>query len=267
MTFIKNESMRGHFFLLLCFIIFSSSLLAQDKSLFQKHWYFQGSDTLPYRLLLPENFDPQKNYPLILFLHGSGERGNDNEAQLIHGSSLFLRDSIRKNYPAIVIFPQCPSNSYWSNVKIENKEGKRVFSFPEKGEPSVAMNMLLNLIKEIQQKYHPDEKRLYVGGLSMGGMGTFELVRRNPKMFAAAFPICGGSNTKTAKKLKRPNWWIFHGLKDDVVPPELSQAMADALKKKGADVQLTLYPDANHNSWDAAFAEKSLMPWLFSKQI
>ncbi len=83
-------------------------------------------------------------------------------------------------------------------------------------------------------------------------------------MFAAAFPICGGGNTKTAKKLRRTDWWIFHGLKDDVVPPELSSLMAVALKKKGANVQLTLYPDANHNSWDAALAEKNLLPWLFS---
>ena len=98
----------------------------------------------------------------------------------------------------------------------------------------------------------------------MGGMGTFELVRRKPKLFAAAFPICGGANTATAKKMARPDWWIFHGLKDNVVPPELSQSMADALKGAGADVKLTLYPEANHNSWDAAFGEPYLLPWLFS---
>ena len=98
----------------------------------------------------------------------------------------------------------------------------------------------------------------------MGGMGTFELVRRKPKLFAAAFPICGGGNISTAKKLKKTHWWIFHGSKDDVVPPELSKEMADGLKKVGADVKLTLYPDANHNSWDPAFAEKDLLPWLFS---
>ena len=85
-------------------------------------------------------------------------------------------------------------------------------------------------------------------------------------MFAAAFPICGGANTATAKKLRHPDWWIFHGLKDDVVPPELSQVMADALKQAGADVKLTLYPNANHNSWDSAFAEKDLLPWLFSRK-
>lgn len=256
--------MKSIFICLAIFFSCCTNILAQDKSQFEKHWLINGQDTLPYRLLLPQNFDLQKNYPLIIFLHGAGERGSDNEMQLVHGSSLFLRDSIRKNYPAIVVFPQCPSASYWSNVKFENKEGKRIFSFPEKGEPSVAMKMLMNLINEIDQKYHPDKNRYYVGGLSMGGMGTFELVRRNPKMFAAAIPICGGANTKTAKKMKRTHWWIFHGSKDDVVPPELSKSMAVALQQKGANVKLTLYPEAYHNSWDAAFAEKELMPWLFS---
>jgi predicted peptidase len=261
-----GEIMRSIFFCIVIFFVFCTNLVAQDKSLFEKHWYIKAEDTLPYRLLLPQDYDTAKKYPLILFLHGAGERGNNNEAQLVHGASLFLRDSIRKKYPAIVVFPQCPSTSYWSNVQFEtdNNNNKRVFRFQEKGEATVAMKMLINLIKEVQQKFNVDKKRYYVGGLSMGGMGTFELVKRNPKMFAAAFPICGGGNTKTANKLRRTNWWIFHGSKDDVVPPFLSQSMATALKQKGADVQLTLYPEANHNSWDAAFAEKNLMPWLFS---
>ncbi len=142
---------------------------------------------------------------------------------------------------------------------------KRVFVFAKDGPPTKAMKLLLGLLKEIDKNYKLNSKQRYVGGLSMGGMGTFELVRRKPKYFAAAFPICGGANPETAKKLKQPAWWIFHGLKDDVVDPELSKLMAEALKKIGADVKLTLYPEANHNSWDAAFAEKDLLPWLLSK--
>lgn len=256
--------MRTFILCLIYVFIITSISQAQDKSLFQKKWLIQGKDTLPYRILLPEDFDAAISYPFILFLHGAGERGNDNEAQLTHGANLFLQDSIRKNFPAIIVFPQCPANSYWSNVKFENKDGKRIFSFQKKGDPTIAMKMVMDLIGVLKKDYKLDNDRYYVGGLSMGGMGTFELVRRNPKMFAAALPICGGGNTETARKLKRPSWWIFHGLKDDVVPPELSQSMAAALKQKGADVQLTLYPEANHNSWDAAFSEKNLMPWLFS---
>lgn len=254
--------------LLLSFYLFLLSTLSfsQDKSSYEKHWYINGADTLPYRLLLPKNYEPSKKYPLILFLHGSGERGRDNEAQLVHGWKLFLQDSIRENYPAIVVFPQCSAASYWSNVSFvfDSVTKKRSFVFAADGEPSVAMKLLLQLTKELQRNYKLDKNRLYVGGLSMGGMGTFELVRRQPKLFAAAFPICGGANTTTASKLTKPHWWIFHGEADAVVPVELSKQMADALKTAGADVKLTLYPNVNHNSWDNAFAEKDLMAWLFS---
>lgn len=251
-------------FTLLLFISFK--LFAQDKSLYEKHWFVQNGDTMPYRVLLPKNFDASKKYPLILLLHGAGERGRDNELQLVHGADLFLRDSIREKYPAIVVFPQCAANSFWSNVKFvfDSATKKRTFNFNVDGEPAVAMKLLLSLIKNLKQNYRLDKHRMYVGGLSMGGMGTFELVRREPALFAAAFPICGGANPATANKLKRTGWWVFHGLKDDVVDPELSKIMAEAIKQQGAEVKLTLYPNANHNSWDSAFAERDLIPWLFT---
>lgn len=240
---------------------------AQDMNLYEKKWMVQGRDTLPYRILLPQDYNASKKYPLILFLHGAGERGNDNEKQLVHGAKLFLRDSIRKNYPAIVVFPQCAANSYWSNVSIitDSIQKTRIFSFKPDGEPTKAMDLVLELLKELSDEYRLDKDRLYVGGLSMGGMGTFELVRRKPKTFAAAFPICGGANAATAKRLKGPSWWIFHGLKDNVVDPVYSKIMAAAIRDQGADVKLTLYPEAGHNSWDDAFAEKELMSWMFSK--
>lgn len=253
----------------LCFSLLLFSFLghAQDKSSYEKRWYTSGTDTLPYRLLLPKDYNPKKKYPLILFLHGAGERGRDNEAQLTHGWGLFLRDSIRQRYPAVVVFPQCRQSSYWSNVSFvyDSVTKQRSFVFPVDGEPTVGMRLLLELTKDLQRNYKLNKKRLYVGGLSMGGMGTFELVRRQPKLFAAAFPICGGANTATASKLTKPSWWIFHGMKDDVVPPELSMTMAEALKAEGARLKLTLYATANHNSWDSAFAEPDLLPWLFSK--
>jgi predicted peptidase len=248
-------------------VLISQYSNAQDLKIYEKHLFINKGDTLPYRLLLPENYDPQKKYPLILFLHGSGERGNDNEKQLIHGSNFFLRDSIRKNYPAIVVFPQCAANRSWSNVNVKtSSEGTRQFEFATSGKPSTDLALVINLINYLHNNYSLDKKQFYVGGLSMGGMGTFDIIRHKPKMFAAAFPICGGANPKTAGKLKRTSWWIFHGLKDDVVHPDLSKAMAAALQDKGADVKLTLYPEANHNSWDPAFAEKDLIPWMFSKK-
>jgi predicted peptidase len=255
--------MAGLIFLLL--ITSGISIVAFSQDAYERKFMVEDGDTLPYRILLPKNYDAAKKYPLILFLHGVGERGNNNESQLVHGSKLFLRDSIRENYPAIVVFPQCPANSYWSNVDIKVENGKRKFNFSPDGEPTIAMKLLMELLDELEDDYKINSKQRYIGGLSMGGMGTFELVRRKPKYFVAAFPICGGANPETADKLKKINWWIFHGAKDDVVPPEASQQMVDALKAHNANIKFTLYPNANHNSWDSAFAEKDLLPWLFSK--
>ena len=239
---------------------------AQSNALFLKQSFIQNGDTLPYRILMPENYDPKKKYPLVIFLHGSGERGNDNEIQLVHGAALFLRDSIRKKYPAIVVFPQCPATSYWSNVNIvtDSITGKRKFEFIAKSKPTVAMNLLLNFMDDLKAKYSIHKKKMYIAGLSMGGMGTFELVNRKPNLFAAAMPICGGANPATANKLVKTKWWIFHGEKDDVVNPQYSKDMATAILNAGGSVKLTLYPEANHNSWDSAFAENDFLQWLFS---
>ena len=239
---------------------------SQNLSQYEKHWFVQNGDTLPYRLLLPENYDASKKYPLVFFLHGAGERGNDNEKQLVHGAKLFLKEDVRKNFPAIIVFPQCATNSFWSNVDFKMESGKRTFSFQEAGEPTIAMRLAQELLKSIVKSYKIAKKQIYVGGLSMGGMGTFEIVRRNPKLFAAAFPICGGANVATASSLKKTKWWVFHGGKDDVVPPNLSEDMVEAIKKQKGKVKFTLYPNANHNSWDPAFAEPELLTWLFAQR-
>jgi predicted peptidase len=246
------------------FLISNSS--AQDTSLYTRHVFVHNNDTLPYRLLLPINFDPHKRYPMILFLHGSGERGNDNEKQLVHGGHLFLTDSIRKKYPAIVVFPQCAANSSWGNLSFhfDSTLKKRIIEFKEDGESTKPMKLLLDLVRNLEDNYRLDKKRMYVGGLSMGGMGTYELVRRKPGTFAAAFAICGGASVATAGKMKKTAWWIFHGLKDPVVDPEFSKDIAEALKKEGADVKITLYPEDGHDSWDDAFKEPDLFSWMFS---
>ena len=254
-------------FLITIIIVFCfNSSSSQDFSLYQKKWLVQGGDTLPYRVLMPLNYDSTQKYPVIFFLHGAGERGRDNEKQLTHGAKLFLKDSIRANYKAIVIFPQCSANDYWGNLLRMHGDGdKKSFYFPENGEPGKTMQMLEALVNYILDKYPVKTNQVYVGGLSMGGMGTFELVRRMRKTFAAAFPICGGANPATAKKMKKLSWWVFHGAKDDVVPPFHSENMVNALKAAGAKVKFSLYPNANHNSWDSAFAEPGLLPWLFSQ--
>ena len=253
--------------LLPCFFIITViNIHAQDYSLYQKKWLVQGADTMPYRILLPVNFDATKTYPVVFFLHGSGERGKDNEAQLVHGAKIFLKEEVRKNFPAIVIFPQCSASGYWSNVlRIFDASKKIGYTFLTEGEATRDMEVLQLLVKYILENYPVNKNQVYVGGLSMGGMGTYELVRRNPGVFAAAFPICGGANPATAQSMKRVAWWIFHGAKDDEVYPSFSEKMFAAFKKEHTNVQLTLYPEANHNSWDAAFAEPRLLTWLFAQ--
>lgn len=237
---------------------------AQELSAYKKENFVVGSDTLKYRILYPENFDPAKKYPVLFFLHGRGESGNDNQKQLTHGARLFLDPQFRKDYPAVVIFPQCAEQSYWSNVIIDEVSGKRFFTYQRGGAPTLAMKLLLSLTQQITKESFTDTKRIYVGGLSMGGMGTFELLRRSTKTFAAAFAICGGDDPANAKKYKKVPLWIFHGGLDDVVNPQLAYSVYRELRQLGHTPKFTIYPKANHNSWDPAFAEKDLLPWLFS---
>ncbi|SEL39295.1 carboxylesterase family protein [Parapedobacter koreensis] len=238
---------------------------AQDFPAFQAKQLIHRGDTLPYRILYPDGYDPEGQYPVLFFLHGAGERGNDNASQLTHGGSLFLADSIRHAFPAIIVFPQCPEASFWSNVAIQSQDdGKREFYFRTGGKPSVGMRLFLRLVRQTLRDEGVDKKQVYIGGLSMGAMGTYEALRRKPKVFAAAFAICGGDNTFNVKKYAHIPLWIFHGEQDDVVPPTHSHAIVTELKRLGANPKYTFYPTANHNSWDAAFAEPDLLPWLFS---
>lgn len=239
----------------------------QDFSKYEKHLYINKGDTLPYRLLLPENYNPGKEYPMILFLHGSGERGNNNEAQLVHGGELFLRDINRQKFPAIVVFPQCSQNDSWINLTDTlDAAGKRDFVFNTAVKPTRAMHIVEKLIKYLIFQYPITKRQLYVGGLSLGGMGTYDIVRLHPKLFVAAFPICGAADVSIVPKLKKVNWWIFHGGKDGNVNPKYSIAMAAAIKQSNIPVKLTIYPDAGHNCWDNVFAEPGLMEWLFSNK-
>lgn len=251
-----------------CLLFFVSNLIAQTNDLpqgdYAKKVYKSGNNSLNYQIMYPNNFDQTKKYPLIVFLHGMGERGTDNEKQMTHGSRLF-RDSIDK-YPAIVIFPQCPPTDYWANLYRPNEGGKhRQFTFHTDEPANPTLTMVMELINKTMGEKYVDNSRLYVSGLSMGGMGTFELVWRMNDKIAAALPICGGANPKMAEKMVDVPMWIFHGVKDDVVHPHYSIVMTEAIQQAGGKAKITLYPEANHNSWDAAFAEPEYLSWMFSK--
>ncbi|MBT8270607.1 MAG: prolyl oligopeptidase family serine peptidase [Flavobacteriaceae bacterium] len=261
----KSQAKLSRIALALIVVLVGQLSFSQNFTAYKKELFIQEQDSLPYRILLPKNFESDKTYPLILFLHGSGERGSDNELQLKHGASFFMSDSIMAKYPAIVVFPQCKAGMSWNNVESSDAGGERALDFPNKHKPNKHLELVEGLLDNLNSAYQIDQDRIYVGGLSMGGMGTFELVNRNPRLFAAAFPICGGAHPNIARRLRRTSWWIFHGSDDKDVAPEYSVQMYEALEKKNADAKITIYEGVGHESWTNAFAEPGLMNWLFSK--
>lgn len=259
--------------LILQILISCVSLIAksQDFSAYQ-YGLFQNKDAgLLYRILYPENFDSARKYPVIVFLHGAGERGNDNEAQLRIGGEYFLKEENRKNFPAIVIFPQCPGRDriVWADFETEIDPATRQpkkWHFPFHKKPSEPVELLMGLLDSLRKRPFVDAKRVYLGGLSQGAMGVYDMAARYPDFFAAAFPICGAGLTSTAKIFAgKVSLWIFHGDQDNTVPVRFSRDYYNRLQKLGSDVKYTEYPGVYHDSWNNAFAEPELMNWLFSK--
>ena len=251
--------------LLYTLLMIPFSVCAQSMEDYKRKYFVHNGDTLNYRILYPKDFDKGGKYPLVLFLHGAGERGSDNEAQLTHGGDLFLKEEIRENFPAIVIFPQAPKEDYWAKVTVDREVKPFEFDFRNKEEPTRSLLLVMALLNSFSAEEYVDTNRIYVGGLSMGGMGTYELLYRKPEMFAAAFAICGGADPAITESYPKGfDIWIFHGEKDDIVPPVLSREMARMINTNGGNAKLSLYPKDNHNSWDSALAEPYLLPWLFS---
>jgi predicted peptidase len=249
---------------LVLLLLFFQAVSAQKLELYEKKLFMNGKDTLRYRILYPENYKKRKPYPVIVFLHGSGERGRDNEAQLTHGGKLFVREDIRQNFPAIVIFPQCPPDSAWAKTKRIQGSDQRIFLSDEA--PSLPSRLVKELMDSLSGRRVVNTKRIYLGGLSLGGFGTYDMLIRYPGYFAAAFPICGACNIPLfLKRARNTPLWIFHGALDKSVPPTSDRELYKALMTRGAtNVRYTEYPQAGHNSWDSAFAEPKLLPWLFS---
>lgn len=235
-------------------------------SQFKPASYMIDGYTLPYQIMFPKNYDINKKYPLLVFLHGAGERGSDNEKQLVHGQD-FLINNFESTYPAIVIAPQCPESTYWSNVEKSVVNNDVNFTFGLTDKPTPAMETLVKLVQYWLSSGKIDINQVYVGGLSMGGMGTYELLWRMPNTFAAAFPICGGGDmTKVVDSTQNTAVWIFHGSEDSVVPVQFSKDMYDRMKSAGIDVKYTEFPGVNHGSWENVFKSTDLIPWLYNKR-
>lgn len=249
--------------LVLFFLFLLCEVKSQDLSLYEKEAYIFENDTLNYRVLKPLDYDPKKQYPIHLFLHGSGERGNNNSSQLTHGGKLFLKKENREKYNSWVIFPQCKENDRWPSLSSDlwdkTLENKSI-------EPNESLGLVIKMMDEFIERKDVNKNKIYVSGLSMGGMGTFELLFRRPNMFAAATPICGNGITELAKLYAdKVALWIFHGSNDKVISPKHSLKMARAIINSGGSPRMTLYENVGHDSWNNAFTEKDFLKWIHSK--
>ncbi len=254
-------------FFLLCLSVSFSVINAQNTVLFKKKVYInQEGEVLLYRILEPlvkyeECSKHEKKYPLVLFLHGAGERGDDNEKQLIHGTGLFTKEYNRVNFPCFLIAPQCPEEKRW--VEVSWKLAKH--TMPK--ESSETMKLTTDLINQLIKKYPIDTSRIYITGLSMGGFGTWDLICRYPDKFAAAIPVCGGGDEQKAELIKSIPIWAFHGKKDKLVNVSRSRNMINTIKASGGNPKYTEYPTLGHLCWDSAYSEKELLKWMFSQSL
>jgi Predicted peptidase len=234
------------------------NLTQAQVSRFSYEKFINKADTLLYRQLFPDA-DTLRKYPLVIFLHGSGERDNDNEAQLKWGVMNFAEDQAMMMHPAFVIAPQCPARVSWSNFS-GNRTSTEMHLAPT---PTKPMELLIMLIRQLIKNPRIDSNRIYITGLSMGGFGTFDAIERYPNLFAAAVPVCGGGDISRAASIAHIPIWIFHGAEDPTVNPLFSIDMAVALNKAGAHPALTMYPEVGHFSWLGAYSDKQMMEWLF----
>jgi predicted peptidase len=192
-----------------------------------------------YLLYLPDSYykDTEKLWPMILFLHGAGERGDSLELVKVEGLPKNLET--KKDFPFIVVSPQCPAKEDgWSN------------------------EILKELVEDIVKNYRIDKDRIYLTGLSMGGRGTWSLAVEYPGMFAAIAPICGRVTDRRLERLINTPVWVFHGAMDKTVPIEYSKDAVEALTKIGAEVKFTIYPDAGHDSWTETYNNPELYDWF-----
>jgi predicted peptidase len=217
-----------------------ATLINQESPGKQREGMIERTVRLRYLLFLPQDYgtNPDKKWPLILFLHGAGERGNNLERVKKHGVPKIVER--RPDFPFIVLSPQCPDEATWWDHHLTLKA----------------------LLDEIMVKYAVDVHRIYLTGLSMGGYGTWSMAMAYPKLFAAIAPICGGGFPDFVSELKHVPVWAFHGAEDDVVKLEVSQRMVDALRACGGNVRFTVYPGVGHDSWTQTYDNPELYEWF-----
>ncbi len=195
---------------------------------------------MDYLLYLPKEYESQDAWPLMLFLHGAGERGDNLELVKKHGPPKRIAGG--EDFPFLVVSPQCAPGRHWQPVE------------------------LAALLDEVCEKHRVDEDRIYVTGLSMGGFGTWALASYQPERLAAIVPICGGGERHWVRNFVHLPVWVFHGAKDTAVPLARSEQMVEALKAAGGNVKFTVYPDASHDSWTETYNNPELYAWLLQQR-
>lgn len=216
--------------------------------------------SLPYRIHVPDDIAPGERVPLVLFLHGSGERGDDNVSQLIHGAFDLLDFTRTTGNPAIILAPQCPADDRWVDVEWRNRSHTMARA------PTGSMDLVMALIDEVVDTHPVDAAQIYVTGLSMGGFGTWDILQRRPATFAAAIPICGGGDPSLAARIRGVSVWAFHGSDDTVVPLSLTTDMIRALKRAGGKPSYTEYGGVGHDAWTRTYASEDVLQWMFDQE-
>jgi predicted peptidase len=225
---------------------------------FTSEIHCSGGDTLLYRLLRPASEGDRR--PLILFLHGAGERGRDNEKQTVHIGKLLCDSANMARHMYYAVAPQCPENEKWVNVD---------WTLPchtMPSQPSRVTSLTMDLIDSMVLHFPIDTARIYVVGLSMGGFGAWDMLGRYPHRFAGGIAVCGGGDEYQAKRLVGKKIWAFHGENDKLIRKERSIGMVKAIRAQGGLARLTIYKNTGHNSWDKAFREPELLGWLLKEQ-
>jgi predicted peptidase len=220
-----------------------------------------GEIRLASRLLRPVTIEAGVRYPLVLFLHGAGERGSDNVSQLKYLPAWLAASECREKYPCFVLAPQCRAEQRWSAFNWSDKK-----SSPLADAPTTDLSGAIAALREVLGSEPIDPDRVYLTGLSMGGYGSWELAARMPDRFAAVVPICGGGDESQAAKLTHLPIWCFHGDADKVVPVERSRTMVAAIRTAGGEPKYTELPGVGHDSWTYAYRESGLLDWLFAQR-
>jgi predicted peptidase len=243
-------------------LVFVMPLFAAADDLAARVFTDNDGRTMPYRLLIPPHYDAATKYPVILFFHGSGERGDDNLKQLKHGIPQMTTPELVAKFPAFFIVPQCPLKQGWVNMNWNNLEGTRP------AEPSAAEQMALKILDSVESEFSVDKDRVYVMGLSMGGFAVWDCITRFPEKFAAGVPVCGGGEEATVTPVvAQVPVWAFGSSDDPTVKPIRTLHMVEAMMQQGGKPRYYLYTGLGHNSWTTAFSEPELLPWVFKQHL